>query len=110
MMRSSSSDAVPQMSDTMPKIASPTTMTKRRPKMSASAAAKVNVVNVDYYAATTYTFLGIPADLGTSIFALGRIAGWSAHIMEQHGDNRLIRPESEYTGPSGKRYIPIAER
>jgi len=82
----------------------------RRPKMSPSAAAKVNVVNVDYYAATTYTFLGIPADLGTSIFALGRIAGWSAHIMEQHGDNRLIRPESEYTGPSGKRYIPIAER
>ncbi|HUG06033.1 MAG: citrate/2-methylcitrate synthase [Chloroflexota bacterium] len=82
----------------------------RRPKMSPSVAAKVNVVNVDYYAATTYTFLGIPADLGTSIFALGRIAGWCAHIMEQHGDNRLIRPESEYTGPSGKRYIPIAER
>ncbi len=83
---------------------------ERRSKMSPSAAAKVNVVNVDYYAATTYTFLGIPADLGTSIFALGRIAGWCAHIMEQHGDNRLIRPESEYTGPLGKRYIPIAER
>jgi citrate synthase len=83
---------------------------ERRPKMSPGAAAKVNVVNVDYYAATTYTFLGIPADLGTSIFALGRIAGWCAHIMEQHGDNRLIRPESEYTGPLGKRYIPIAER
>jgi citrate synthase len=82
----------------------------RRPKMSPAAAAKVNVVNVDFYAATTYTYLGIPADLGTSLFALGRIAGWSAHIMEQHADNRLIRPESEYTGPSGKRYIPIAER
>ncbi|HEV8229135.1 MAG TPA: citrate/2-methylcitrate synthase [Candidatus Limnocylindria bacterium] len=83
---------------------------ERKPKMSPAAAAKVGVVNVDYYAATTYTFLGIPADLGTSIFALGRIAGWAAHIMEQHGDNRLIRPESEYTGPTGKRYIPIAER
>jgi citrate synthase len=82
----------------------------RRPKMSAAAAAKVNIVNVDFFAATTYTFLGIPADLGTSIFAIGRIAGWSAHIMEQHADNRLIRPESEYTGPTGKRYIPIAER
>jgi citrate synthase len=82
----------------------------RRPKMSPAAAAKVNVVNVDYYAATTYTFLGIPADLGTSIFALGRIAGWCAHIMEQHGDNRLIRPESEYTGPAGKAWVPIAER
>jgi citrate synthase len=82
----------------------------RRPKMSPAAAEKVNVVNVDYYAATTYTFLGIPADLGTSIFAVGRMAGWCAHIMEQHGDNRLIRPESEYTGPTGKRYIPLAER
>jgi citrate synthase len=67
-------------------------------------------VNVDYYAATTYTYLGIPADLGTSIFALGRIAGWCAHVMEQHGDNRLIRPESEYTGPEGKRYVPVSER
>ena len=83
---------------------------ERKPKMSPAAQEKVNVINVDYYAATTYTFLGIPADLGTSIFAVGRIAGWCAHIMEQHGDNRLIRPESEYTGPLGKRFIPIAER
>jgi citrate synthase len=83
---------------------------KHRPNMSPAAQDKVNVINVDYYAATTYTFLGIPADLGTSIFAVGRIAGWCAHIMEQHGDNRLIRPESEYTGPTGKSYIPIAER
>ncbi|HZP95980.1 MAG TPA: citrate/2-methylcitrate synthase [Candidatus Limnocylindria bacterium] len=82
----------------------------RRPKMSPSAAEKVNIVNVDFFAATTYTFLGIPADLGTSLFSVGRIAGWCAHIMEQHADNRLIRPESEYTGPEGKRYIPIAER
>jgi len=67
-------------------------------------------VNVDYYAATTYTYLGIPADLGTSIFAIGRMSGWCAHVMEQHGDNRLIRPESEYTGPSGKKWIPLAER
>ena len=83
---------------------------KARPSMSPAAAEKVNIVNVDYYAATTYTFPGIPADLGTSIFAVGRMAGWCAHIMEQHGDNRLIRPESEYTGPTGKRWVPIAER
>ncbi|HEU5288665.1 MAG TPA: citrate/2-methylcitrate synthase [Candidatus Limnocylindria bacterium] len=74
---------------------------ERRPKMSPAAAAKVNIVNVDFFAATTYTFLGIPADLGTSLFSIGRIAGWAAHIMEQHGDNRLIRPESTYTGPEG---------
>jgi citrate synthase len=67
-------------------------------------------VNVDYYAATTYTYLGIPADLGTSIFAIGRMAGWCAHIMEQHADNRLIRPESEYTGPTGKRWFPVPDR
>jgi len=83
---------------------------KARPNMSPAAADKVNIVNVHFYAATTYTFLGIPADLGTSIFAVGRMAGWCAHIMEQHGDNRLIRPESEYTGPTGKRWVPIAER
>jgi len=83
---------------------------QRRAKMSPAAAEKVNVVNVDFFAATTYTYLGIPADLGTSIFALGRIAGWCAHIMEQHADNRLIRPESEYTGPSGKTWVPLAER
>jgi citrate synthase len=83
---------------------------ERRPKMSPAAAEKVNVVNVDFFAATTYTFLGIPADLGTSIFALGRIAGWCAHVMEQHGDNRLIRPESEYTGPRSKTWVPVAER
>ncbi|TME29314.1 MAG: citrate synthase [Chloroflexi bacterium] len=83
---------------------------RQRPNMSPAAAEKVNVVNVDFYAATTYTFLGIPADLGTSIFAIGRMAGWCAHIMEQHGDNRLIRPESEYTGPTGKRWVPLAER
>ena len=83
---------------------------ERRPKMRPTAAAKVNVVNVDFFAATTYTFLGLPADLGTSIFSLGRIAGWCAHVMEQHADNRLIRPESEYTGPAAKVWVPIAER
>ena len=83
---------------------------ERRPRMSPAAAAKVNIVNVDFFAATTYTFLGIPADLGTSLFSVGRIAGWAAHIMEQHADNRLIRPESVYTGPTGKKFIPIAER
>ena len=66
--------------------------------------------NVDYFAATTYNLLGIDADLGTSIFAIGRIAGWCAHVMEQHADNRLIGPESEYTGPRGLRYVPIGER
>ena len=67
-------------------------------------------INVDYYAATTYTFLGIPADLGTSLFAIGRVSGWCAHIMEQHADNRLIRPESAYTGPTGRKWKAPAAR
>lgn len=67
-------------------------------------------INVDYYAATTYTFLSIPADLGTSIFAIGRVAGWCAHIIEQHSDNRLIRPESLYTGPTGKKWKGLDKR
>ena len=108
-------DAVPVQASWRPvsrAIMTPTcpSMSAEMRAMSPAAAAKVNIVNVDFFAATTYTFLGIPADLGTSIFSVGRIAGWAAHIMEQHGDNRLIRPESEYTGPTGKRFIPIAER
>lgn len=66
--------------------------------------------NVDFFAATTYNLLGIDADLGTSIFAIGRIAGWCAHVREQHADNRIIRPESEYVGPRGLRYVPVDER
>ena len=83
---------------------------RQRATAKESVRSKLGVVNVDYYAATTYTYLGIAADLGTSLFAVGRIAGWSAHIMEQHAHNRIIRPESEYTGPTGKRWVPLAER
>src|SRR5579875_1237223 len=56
--------------------------------------------NVDFYSASTYTTLGIDIDLFTPIFAISRIAGWSAHVIEQHDDNRLIRPRAEYTGPA----------
>jgi citrate synthase len=57
-------------------------------------------VNVDFFSAVVYAALGIPADLCTSIFATGRIAGWCAHALEQYADNRLIRPRAEYTGPA----------
>jgi citrate synthase len=55
-------------------------------------------VNVDFFSAVVYDALGIPADLCTSIFATGRIAGWCAHVLEQYADNRLIRPRADYTG------------
>jgi citrate synthase len=57
-------------------------------------------VNVDFFSAVVYDALGIPADLCTSIFAIGRIAGWCAHALEQYADNRLIRPLADYVGPA----------
>jgi citrate synthase len=67
--------------------------------------------NVDFYSASTYTTLGIDIDLFTPIFAISRIAGWCAHVMEQHDDNRLIRPRADYTGPPYPApYVPLAQR
>jgi citrate synthase len=67
--------------------------------------------NVDFYSASTYTTLGIEIDLFTPIFAVSRIAGWAAHVIEQLDDNRLIRPRADYIGPPyPNRYIPMAER
>lgn len=66
--------------------------------------------NVDFYSASTYHYLGIPTDLFTPIFAMSRIAGWTAHVMEQYSDNRLIRPISEYVGERSASYTPIDNR
>ncbi len=67
--------------------------------------------NVDFYSASTYTTLGIDLDLFTPIFAVSRIGGWTAHIIEQHDDNRLIRPRADYTGPQHPApYTPIEQR
>jgi citrate synthase len=67
--------------------------------------------NVDFYSATVYHTLGIPTDLFTPIFCIARAAGWTAHIMEQLGENRLFRPQSEYIGdPVGKKVVPIDQR
>ncbi|HEY6972273.1 MAG TPA: citrate synthase [Candidatus Angelobacter sp.] len=67
--------------------------------------------NVDFYSASTYTTLGIDVDLFTPIFAVSRISGWAAHVIEQHDDNRLIRPRAEYIGPAyPNHYIPIEQR
>jgi citrate synthase len=67
-------------------------------------------VNVDFFSAVIYHSLGIPIDLCTSIFAVSRMPGWCAHIMEQYADNRLIRPRAEYTGKGPRAYVPIEAR
>jgi len=66
--------------------------------------------NVDFYCATVYYALGIPIDLYTPLFAMGRMGGWTAHIMEQHADNRLIRPRAEYVGEQNLPWVPIENR
>jgi citrate synthase len=67
--------------------------------------------NVDFYSASTYATLGIDIDLYTPIFAVSRIAGWAAHVIEQIDDNRLIRPRAEYIGPAYPTpYIPVDRR
>jgi citrate synthase len=67
--------------------------------------------NVDFYSASTYHSLGIPVDLFTPIFAVSRISGWTAHVLEQYANNRLIRPRAEYVGPEyPQRYVPVDVR
>jgi citrate synthase len=66
--------------------------------------------NVDFYSASVYHSLGIDHDLFTPIFAVSRVSGWLAHILEQYDNNRLIRPRAEYTGPGMQSYIPIEQR
>lgn len=66
--------------------------------------------NVDFYSATVYYSLGIPTDLFTPIFAIARTSGWTAHVLEQLADNRLIRPQSVYTGPVGLKVLPLDQR
>jgi citrate synthase len=67
--------------------------------------------NVDFYSASAYYSLGIPIDLYTPIFAVSRMSGWTAHVLEQYRNNRLIRPRAEYKGnPDGQTWIPISDR
>ncbi len=66
--------------------------------------------NVDFYAATVYASLGIPPDLFTPIFAISRMSGWTAHVLEQQGNNRIIRPRAEYVGHMDRPVTPMAER
>lgn len=66
--------------------------------------------NVDFYSASVYHSLGIDHDLFTPIFAVSRVSGWLAHILEQYANNRLIRPRAEYTGPSLQKYVSIEKR
>ncbi|HNM77728.1 MAG TPA: citrate/2-methylcitrate synthase [Tepidiformaceae bacterium] len=66
--------------------------------------------NVDFFSASVYKMLGIPSDLYTPIFAMSRITGWTAHLLEQYADNRLVRPNALYEGATNRQYVEIAQR
>jgi citrate synthase len=66
--------------------------------------------NVDLYSGPCYRLMGIPKDLFTPVFAASRVAGWTAHVLEEYADNRLIRPTARYTGPTELRYVPLDGR
>ena len=66
--------------------------------------------NVDFYSATVQHALGIPVKFYTTLFAASRIAGWSAHVLEQHADNRLMRPRSHFTGTYPRKFVPLSDR
>ena len=66
--------------------------------------------NVDFYSGTVYYYMGIPLELYTPIFAISRVVGWTAHILEQLADNRIYRPRAEYVGPVDLKYVPIDKR
>lgn len=66
--------------------------------------------NLDFFSASAYHFMGIPTPLFTPIFVLARVAGWSAHVMEQRSNNKLIRPGAEYIGPEPRDFVPIEDR
>jgi citrate synthase len=66
--------------------------------------------NVDFYSATTYRSIGFEVDLFTPIFAVSRVAGWIGQVIEQHEDNRIMRPKAKYIGPHDVRYVPLDQR
>jgi citrate synthase len=74
------------------------------------AAEKGLIPNVDFYSATVYHAMGIPVDLFTPVFAVSRVAGWCAHVLEQYRNNRIYRPRGRYVGPTGLSYQPIDQR